>query len=113
MTAANGANDGKGIVTFEGFSIKPAKEVSITELKEKVERYFQDGEMVSDNTKRALTLHLTAVERYVKNEEGNKVVKHLKGFKQLLKYQLQNKFISEQVYQTLKEDTAYLIGKYQ
>ncbi|MTW84384.1 alpha-N-acetylglucosaminidase [Virgibacillus dakarensis] len=113
MTAANGSNDNKGIVQFEGFSIKPTKEISITDLKKQVKHFQQDGEIVSGKAADALTLHLTAVEQYVNHKENVKVVKHLKGFNNLLGHQKENKLLSEKAYRVLKEDTDYLIEKYQ
>ncbi|ASK62204.1 hypothetical protein CFK37_08540 [Virgibacillus phasianinus] len=112
MTAANGATDNKGIVQFEGFSINPTEEISITDLKKQVKQFRQDGEIVNDKAAYALTLHVTAVEHYVNNKENDKVVKHLKGFKQLLGYQEENNLISEKAYKSIKFATNYLLDKW-
>ncbi|WP_010530084.1 FIMAH domain-containing protein [Lentibacillus jeotgali] len=56
---------------------------------------------------------MTAVDHYEDKELADKIVKHLKGFAQLLEYQRENDLISERAYQALKEDTGYLMEKYE
>lgn len=86
---------------------------SVADIKALVEYFAKQGEVVNESTVRALQLHLTAVERFEKQEAGDKVVKHMNSFKVLLDQQLKNNLISVQVHKTLKGSTDYLIKKWQ
>ncbi|MFJ7936408.1 M64 family metallopeptidase [Sporosarcina sp. NPDC096371] len=83
--------------------------ISIAEIKKLVEYSAEQGEIVNEGTVRALQVHLTAVERFEKQGAGDKVVKHMNGFKTLLDQQLKNNLISVQAQKTLKGSADYLI----
>lgn len=77
-----------------------------------VEDFNEDGEIVSDETARSLSLHLRAVSHYEENEQGAKVIKQMESFKRLLDYQQENEWISETAYQTLQSGADYVMGKW-
>src|SRR5699024_980991 len=66
-------------------------------------------ELTNENVIHELKLHLTAVEHFENNKKLIKVIKHLEGFNELLKHQIENGQISEKVYSQLKSNTAKLI----
>ncbi|GAA0591603.1 hypothetical protein GCM10009001_04650 [Virgibacillus siamensis] len=112
MTAANGSNDTKGIVQFEGFSIEPMI-TNVTNMQKRVTYFRDEGQIASDKAARALTMHLTSVEQFVNKKENVKIIKHLKGFKVLLDYQKERKLITDKAYSSLMTGTDDLIEKWQ
>ncbi|MFJ7933272.1 S8 family serine peptidase [Sporosarcina sp. NPDC096371] len=66
-----------------------------------VERFEKEGEFKNAQAARALKTHLTAVAQYEKQEAGDKVMKHMKGFKVLLDQQKGSKLISDKAYNAL------------
>src|SRR5690625_2386300 len=56
---------------------------SSTDIKEKVEQFEEEGAF-KDNAAHALKLYLMAVERFEKQGETKKVIKHMKGLTSLL-----------------------------
>ncbi|MBY7144679.1 Xaa-Pro dipeptidyl-peptidase [Virgibacillus sp. NKC19-3] len=86
---------------------------SATAMKEIVQYYEDDDALDSSSSARALSLHLTSIERFESQENTEKVIKHLAAFKQLLDHQMDNKWMSEEAYQVLKADTDFLIQKWQ
>lgn len=88
-------------------------DISATGIKTLVERLDEVGEFTDDDAVYSLKLHLTAVELFEKQEAGEKVVKHMEGFKRLLDYQKDYELISEKAYNTLKDYTDFLIGMWQ
>lgn len=93
------------------FRAPPAE--SSAEIKVLIERFEEDGEFESESVARALKIHLTAVDRYEREEKAEKVVKHMKSFGQLLDHQKENDSISERAYNVLKAEAEYLIEKWQ
>lgn len=92
------------------FSVKSMNKVS--SLKKLVEHFEEKGEFASENTARSLKTHLTAVERFEKQVEADKVVKHMKGFIQLLKHQKENELISEKAFNVLMVDANDLLNQW-
>lgn len=78
-----------------------------------VEFFAKEGAFSNNQAVHALKIHLTAVHHYEKKKEADKVVEHMKGFKQLLNHQKNNKLISEIAYNSLKQDANALIQKWQ
>ncbi|MFJ7936407.1 M64 family metallopeptidase [Sporosarcina sp. NPDC096371] len=85
---------------------------SAADIETLVEYSAKQGGIVNESTVRALQVHLTAVERFEKQGAGDKVVKHMNGFKVLLDQQLKNNLISVQAHKTLQGSTDYLIKKW-
>ena len=74
-----------------------------------VERFEKEGEFKNAQAARALKTHLTAVAQYEKKEAGDKIVKHMKGFKVLLDAQKESKLISDKAYNELMASTDAMI----
>ncbi|WP_170848185.1 serine hydrolase [Lentibacillus halodurans] len=78
-----------------------------------VESFAEEGSFEDNSTARSLITHLTTVSRYEENEQVEKVIKHMEGFKQLLNYQKENEIVSEEAYNTLYSDAESLIENWQ
>lgn len=88
-------------------------EVSASSMITSVETFAEEDAFASDDVARSLITHLTAVTRYEENEQAEKVIEHMKGFKQLLSYQKENEMISEEAYNALNSDADLLIENWQ
>lgn len=71
-------------------------------IKSLVERFEDEGAFTSEVAARALKTHMIAVDRFEKQGDTTKVVKHMNGFNLLLEHQVDNELISEQAAQILK-----------
>ncbi|MDY0409299.1 Xaa-Pro dipeptidyl-peptidase [Virgibacillus soli] len=79
-----------------------------------VVKYFLDeGAFENEDAARALDMHLAAIGHYERENEMNKVLKHLENFKVLLAYQKDQQLISSEAYHVLKVDTQYLIDLFE
>ncbi len=76
-----------------------------------VEEFEKAGEFANSSAARSIQVHLTSVTHYEKKGETDKVVRHLKGFKDLLANLNKNKLISEKAFKELNAHTDYLINK--
>ncbi|ASK64118.1 alpha-mannosidase [Virgibacillus phasianinus] len=81
-------------------------------IKRVVQRLNNEGDLKSAAV-HALELHLTAVEQFEKRGKAQKVVKHMKGFKQLLKHQHKSGLLSDDAYHMLKDNADYMIKLWQ
>ncbi|GAA0591596.1 hypothetical protein GCM10009001_04640 [Virgibacillus siamensis] len=86
---------------------------SVQDIKALVKQFANDGAFEDEQAVHALTVHLTAVYRYEKQENATKVVKHMKGFKTLLDYQKENQLIGEKAYETLSIVSDSFIEQWQ
>lgn len=77
-----------------------------------VDAFQKEGEITSDDSSHALTVHLRAISHYEKYNKGTKVVKHLHAFQALLQEQREKGVMSEQAYSELQGDAEYLISKW-
>lgn len=77
--------------------------------------YFEEyGAFANEAAVRSLQTHLTAVSNFEKQEEAEKVVKHMEqGFKDLLNYQKDNEYISEEAFNSLQTQADALVAKWQ
>ena len=85
---------------------------SAENMKLQVEHFKDAGEFADEETPRALKMHLTAVDRFEKQEKEDKVLKHMRSFKLLLDHQLESDLISEKAYNNLDAYANYLIEKW-
>ncbi|MFS8579645.1 MAG: hypothetical protein LOD88_06445, partial [Novibacillus thermophilus] len=60
----------------------------------------------------SVQVHLTAVERFEGQALADKVVKHMTSFIQLLDYQKEQGFMSEQAHAALKGEAEALMGQW-
>ena len=86
---------------------------NVANIKALVEYFDEKGEFANASVVRALQMHLTAVDRYELQAAGDKVVKHMDGFKVLLNQQKENGLITEKASKTIKDYTELLIQKWQ
>ncbi|MBB6449580.1 N-acyl-D-aspartate/D-glutamate deacylase [Geomicrobium halophilum] len=86
---------------------------SASEIKVLVEDLAGEGEFAIDEAPYFLTRHLTAVSHYEYQEEAEKVVQHMEGFKDLLNHQKDNALISDEAFDILSSQGENLIEKWQ
>ncbi|MBY7144404.1 discoidin domain-containing protein [Virgibacillus sp. NKC19-3] len=86
---------------------------NVNDIKTLIEQYDEEGAFASAEIVRHLQTHLTAVSHYEDKEEIDKVIQHLKGFKDLLNYQLANNVMPEEVHDNLVMQTDGVIAKLQ
>lgn len=89
------------------------REPSTSEIKALVEQFEGEGEFANDEAPRTLLLHLTAVNHYENQEEADKIVKHMGGFRTLLNYQKDNGLISDAAYLMLMIQANAVIEKWE
>jgi|GEM_PF-576300 len=97
-------------------AIYPGEETILTTangMKQRVERYDNDGAFEDADVARSLSVHLKAVSHYEEQEAAEKVIKHVSGFKDLLNHQAENDLISDKAYNILKNDADALIEKWE
>lgn len=87
--------------------------VELKGLGESIENLNEAGEIVEENTVHDLTLHVTAVEHFYRQNKMDKVIKHLNGFNVLLDGLLDKEQVSEKAHQLLSQQAKQLIEKYQ
>lgn len=83
---------------------------SASDMKEIINHY--EGESIDADVAHALKMHLNAVEQYESTEADDKVVKHLKGFIELLDHYEKDDEISMKSHNALKMGTDSLIKKW-
>src|SRR5699024_12423225 len=75
-----------------------------------VDRLKDLDDIADDATARLLYTHLAAVKQFEETNQPEKVLKHLEGFQDLLEIQYEENRISDTAYETLQQDTAYLMS---
>ncbi|MCJ0932450.1 discoidin domain-containing protein [Virgibacillus halodenitrificans] len=84
-------------------SVLEPKEISASQMKKLIQQFDEEGEFEDEDAVRALTMHLTVVSHYEENEDAEKVVKHMKGFKQLLNHQWEKNWYQRRLLKHLKK----------
>lgn len=84
----------------------------IDRLLDLVEQLRKEEGIRDDQAAHALKIHLNAIKYFEKSGNNDKVVKHLNGFKELLKHQEHKKWITETTYNTLNVNANKLIDKW-
>lgn len=107
-----------GSVTPQIHEMIPVKKqepsvTSVHDIEVLVEQLAKDDGFKNEKALHALQLHLTAVGQYEKQEEADKVVKHMNGFKTLLDYQKEKELISKQAYEELYSVSNSFIEQWQ
>ncbi|WP_066065175.1 M14 family metallopeptidase [Neobacillus soli] len=87
-------------------------EISAANMKKLVENFLNDGDITNNEAARSLTNHLTALSLYEEKGLGEKVQKHLNGFKVLLDNHYSNNFISKKAFNILQAHADYLINQW-
>ena len=105
--------DGKAVYELESGSYEfrsfIATSHNVAGLESLVELFETAGDFANDRVVHSLKLHLTAVARFEEQAAAEKVVKHLRGFKQLLDHQQENALVSESASNVLKTYADELI----
>ncbi|GGJ98795.1 beta-N-acetylhexosaminidase [Lentibacillus kapialis] len=81
-------------------------------MKTLVDNLIEQGEIEDDSTARSITMHLTSVSHYEKKDASEKVVKHMKSFKQLINHHKNNGKISAKAHSYLMTEADQLIEKW-
>lgn len=88
-------------------------DISAAEIKTLVELFDEEGAFADHGVARSLQAHLISVSHFEKQGKTEKVVKHMKGFIQLLDHHKDNEKISVKAYNILKANANALIKKWQ
>src|SRR5690606_34495616 len=80
---------------------------SSSDIIERIEQLEGIGE-ISSEAVRPLKLHLTAIRQFEKQEDIEKIIRHMDGFHALLDHQYENQLLSINAYQILKADAEEL-----
>lgn len=99
--------------TEQRIVLLPNLDNSATSIQTLVEHFKKEGEFSNDAAPSSLKLHLTAVSHFEKQGDAEKVVKHMRSFKDLLDNQKDNGVISELAYDTLISQANHLIEKWE
>jgi hypothetical protein len=97
-------------------AIYPGQETILTTIngmQERVEQYAEEGEVQDEQVIRSLKMHLVAVNQFANQGEGDKVIRHMGGFDQLLDAHYDRALISDKAYHILKTDTQSIITKWE
>lgn len=103
----------EGSATISDIKLYVPEDIDADYIRTRVSQFNDAGEFDDDKISSDLDMHLKAVEHYEKTEATEKVVKHMKGFKDLLTHQKNNNLIKDKAYNNLKEDADSLIDSYQ
>ena len=85
---------------------------SAENMKAQVEHFENEGEFTNEEASHSLKVHLAAVDQFEQQNKAEKVVKHMKGFNQLLDQQMEDDQVSEATYNNLVAYADYLIEKW-
>lgn len=91
--------------------VEQPTEAIADDIKSLVKQYEKSNDFYSEETSRSLQLHLTAISRYEKTDQDDKVTKHTKNLKSLLKLLDDEKVISWRAYKTLIDTVNQLLEK--
>lgn len=86
---------------------------NIDDMKKMVEQFEEQGEFNDSDLGHDFMIHLTAIDHFVKEQDHEKTLKHLQGFKDLLDYHQKEDSISIDAYEFLQSGTDYLMGKHE
>src|SRR5690625_2494348 len=92
---------------------KEPEDDTVNEILELVDQFAENGAIEDEEVVRSLQLHLMASSHYENQEEGEKLVKHMNGFKDLLNFYNDNEQMSEEVHESLTTATDAIIEKWE
>ena len=95
------------------YGVDDAEDISASGMRNLVESLADEGEFESETDVHLLTTHLTAVSHYEDKAQGDKVVKHMTSFKQLIDQLHENKLVSKKAYNALNKNADSVIEKWQ
>ena len=80
---------------------------------ELVDQFDEDGTLENGEVISSLQLHLVTSSHYENQEEGEKLVKHMNGFKDLLRFHKNNEQMSKKVHKSLTTATDAVIENWE
>lgn len=86
---------------------------NITDMRDVMGRFTEEGQFENASDARLLNNHLAALENYEKQENEEKMVKHLNGFKSLLDHQQEKGLIESEAYRRLYGDADLLLDRWE
>lgn len=84
-----------------------------TKLKAVVDRLHEEKGIEKNSVTHDLKMHLTSIEHFEDEGDAQKVVKHTKGLKKLLKHKKNEKDISDWAYETLNMNANKIINEWE
>ncbi len=86
---------------------------NITDMRDVMVRFTEEDQFENDRDARLVDNHLAALEIYENQENSEKMVKHLNGFKVLLDNQRENGLIKQEAYNRLNSDANLLLERWE
>lgn len=86
---------------------------SISDMRDVMVRFTEEEQFQNDSDARLVDNHLAALEIYENQENNEKMVKHLNGFKILLDNQRENGLIEQEAYNRLSSDADLLLERWE
>jgi beta-N-acetylhexosaminidase len=86
---------------------------SAADMQNLLTQYAEAGAFENDEAVRSLEIHLIAVGQFENQGNGDKVVRHMEGFKMLLNHQLDHNSISLEAFNSLQNHADALIGQWE
>lgn len=86
--------------------------LSADSMKKLVKYFEKQGEITNGQTVHSLMMHLISVSQFEDRNASQAVIQYMNSFETLLDHHKTNEGMSDKAYQTLKEDTRYLIEKW-
>lgn len=99
----------EGSATISDIKLYVPESIDIDYMRTRVWQLLDSEDLKSKKVKDKLDRHLTAVEHYEKEDNHKKVMKHMEGFKALLKYQQDENEITSKAYKELENDVDSLL----
>lgn len=109
----NGGDDVTSLSEVELLGDHYASPQNIGDMRDLISQLEGQGAFTNSETAQKLHIHLVALNHFVKNDDNQKVVKHLKSFKTLLDHQKNHRKISDGAYSVLKENTDDLVKQWE
>ncbi len=103
---------GNSKITLPLVANTEAMKISAASLEKLVGQFDNENAFLDEEAVRALQLHLKAVGQYENQGEAEKVVRHMNGFQLLLDYQLNEKLISREAYDSMNIQAETMINEW-
>ncbi|WP_245799314.1 endo-alpha-N-acetylgalactosaminidase family protein [Virgibacillus siamensis] len=104
---------GKGTFILDNLRIEETGVSDVSDIISIINELDKDGAFNNDKTVHALKVHLRPIKQLEKNELADKVVKHLKKYKELLNQKKEEGFMTNLAYKSLMDSTSTLMNEWQ
>lgn len=95
------------------FQKEPVETITTARIKQQITQFQSEGQFKNEQAVHSLQMHLTALEQYEKQENAEKVIKHLKSLTILLDFQKDQKQMTDQAHQSLVKSTDELMIRWE